>query len=146
MFKCCSIVFVFCAALALTSFVKETLLSQLQRPLLISLGIMVPVLLVTGGLMAPLEVLKTFGNIVSYARIMAIGLTSVLLAYVANHLAGTIGSIWVGVLVAVLLHAFNILLGVFAPTIHSLRLHYVEFLSKFTAPGGKSFKPLTKEE
>jgi len=41
--------------------------------------------------------------------------------------------------VAILLHAFNILLGVFAPTVHALRLHYVEFFSKFVEPGGKDF-------
>ena len=60
-------------------------------------------------------------------------------------LAGMVGSIWIGVFVAILLHAFNILLGIFAPTIHSLRLHYVEFFSKFMEPGGKEFKPLGKE-
>jgi V/A-type H+-transporting ATPase subunit I len=73
---------------------------------------------------------------------MAIGMTSVLLAFVANDMAGRMGSIWAGIVVAVLLHFFNLLLGVFAPTIHSLRLHYVEFLSKFMEPGGKEFKPL----
>ena len=98
----------------------------------------------TGGLLAPFELLKYLGNIISYARIMAVGLTSVLLAYVANNLAGAAGSIWVGAAVAVLLHTFNILLGVFAPTLHALRLHYVEFFSKFVEPGGKQFKPFKR--
>lgn len=95
--------------------------------------------------MAPLELLKNIGNIISYARIMAVGLTSVLLAFVANYMAGRIGSVWAGITVALLLHIFNLLLGVFAPTIHSLRLHYVEFLSKFMEPGGKEFKPLGRK-
>jgi V/A-type H+-transporting ATPase subunit I len=73
---------------------------------------------------------------------MAVGLASVLLAYVANSLAGAAGSIWVGIGVAVLLHSFNLVLGVFAPTIHALRLHYVEFFSKFLEPGGKHYQPL----
>jgi len=114
-------------------------------PLLMVIGAIIPLLIISGGLLAPLEVLKHFGNIISYARIMAIGLTSVLLAYVANHLAGMTGSIWLGIFVAIILHGFNIMLGVFAPTIHALRLHYVEFFSKFMEPGGREFKPLGKK-
>jgi V/A-type H+-transporting ATPase subunit I len=116
----------------------------LRRPLIITTLILAPVLLVTGGLLAPFELLRSFGNIISYARIMAVGLASVLLAYVANKLAGAAGSIWIGVAVAVLLHAFNLVLGVFAPTIHALRLHYVEFFGKFFEPGGKEYVPLKK--
>jgi V/A-type H+-transporting ATPase subunit I len=37
-------------------------------------------------------------------------------------------------------------LGVFAPTIHVLRLHYVEFFSKFVEPGGRHYRPLKKGE
>jgi V/A-type H+-transporting ATPase subunit I len=100
----------------------------------------------TGGVLAPLEVLKSIGNIISYARIMAIGLTSVLLAYVANRLAGMTGDIILGALVAGLLHLLNIIIGIFSPTIHSLRLHYVEFFNKFIEAGGRKFEPFKKEE
>lgn len=117
-----------------------------RKPLLLALAVIAPVLLLTGGLLAPFELLRHLGNIVSYARIMAVGLASVLLAYVANNLAGAAGSIWVGVAVAILLHAFNILLGVFAPTVHALRLHYVEFFSKFVESGGRRFEPLRKTD
>lgn len=115
-----------------------------RRPLAVAMLVIVPVLLVTGGLLAPFELLRHLGNIVSYARLMAVGLASVLLAHVANSLAGTAGSVWIGVTVAVLLHAFNIVLGVFAPTIHSLRLHYVEFFGKFVESGGRNYRPLRK--
>ncbi len=108
--------------------------------------VIAPVLLITGGLLAPFELLRSLGNIVSYARIMAVGLASVLLAYVANSLAGAAGSVWVGVAVAIVLHAFNIVLGVFAPTIHALRLHYVEFFSKFIETGGPRYQPLGKSD
>ena len=50
----------------------------------------------------------------------------------------------VGILVGGTLHAFNLLLGVFAPTVHSLRLHYVEFFSKFLDLGGRRFEPWQK--
>lgn len=118
----------------------------MRKPLLTALLVIAPVLLFTGGLLAPFELLRHVGNVISYARIMAVGLASVLLAYVANRLAGAAGSVWVGVAVAVLLHAFNIVLGVFAPTIHALRLHYVEFFSKFIETGGPKYQPLGKAD
>lgn len=116
----------------------------LTRPVIITILLLTPLLLFTGGLLAPLELLKSIGNIISYARIMAIGLTSVLLAFVANRLAGMIGNIVIGITVAVLLHTLNIILGVFSPAIHSIRLHYVEFFTKFIEPGGRRFEPIKK--
>jgi V/A-type H+/Na+-transporting ATPase subunit I len=116
----------------------------LSRPIIMVILIATPFLLFSGGLLAPLELLKNIGNIISYVRIMAIGLTSVLLAYVANQMAGATGDIVLGVMAAALLHLLNIVLGVFSPTIHALRLHYVEFFSKFIESGGKKFDPLHK--
>ena len=116
----------------------------LTRPIVLGILFLTPVLFFTGGLLAPLELLKSIGNIISYVRIMAIGLTSVLLAFVANRLGGETGDIVTGLVVAGLLHLLNIILGVFSPTIHSLRLHYVEFFSKFIEHGGRRFEPLRK--
>jgi len=115
-----------------------------SRPIIMVILVATPFLLFTGGLLAPLELLKNIGNIISYVRIMAIGLTSVLLAHVANQMAGATGDIVLGVMAAAVLHLLNIVLGVFSPTIHALRLHYVEFFSKFVESGGKKFEPLHK--
>lgn len=94
-----------------------------------------------GVLLGPLEFIGLLGNILSYLRIAAVGLASVYVAMVANELAGSLGSLIVGVLVAVLIHALNLVLGAFSPTIHSLRLHYVEFFRKFYTGGGRPFEP-----
>ena len=118
--------------------------AYLSRPVIIAILFLTPLLFFTGGLLAPLELLKSIGNIISYVRIMAIGLTSVLLAFVANNLGGLTGDIVTGIFVAGLIHVLNIILGVFSPTIHSLRLHYVEFFSKFMEHGGRRFEPLKK--
>ncbi len=114
------------------------------RPVLILVGLLLPLLILSGGLLAPLEMVKTVGNIVSYARIMAIGLSSALLANAANQMAGLTGNLILGTLAAITLHAVAIVLGLFAPAIHALRLHLVEFFSKFVEPGGKRFNPLHK--
>jgi V/A-type H+-transporting ATPase subunit I len=96
------------------------------------------------GLLLPLEVLSTVGNIFSYARIMAIGMASVVLSLLAGMLGGMIGNIVVAALIVVLVHALNLALGIIDPTIQGLRLHYVEFFSKFYLGGGKPFSPFTK--
>lgn len=118
---------------------------EITMPLLATVLLLIPLLILAGGLLAPLELLKSFGNIISYVRIMAIGLCSVLLAEVANRLGGMTGNVIAGFLVAGVLHFFNLLLGVFSPTVHSLRLHYVEFFSKFLELGGRRFEPLSKD-
>ena len=94
-----------------------------------------------GILMGPIEFIGLIGNVLSYLRIAAIGLASVYLAKVANDVAGLVGSVIVGVILAVLIHSLNLVLGAFSPTIHSLRLHYVEFFRKFYEGGGRPFQP-----
>ncbi|HEX9206854.1 MAG TPA: V-type ATPase 116kDa subunit family protein [Steroidobacteraceae bacterium] len=143
LFRLFSILTLLCLAGVVASYFAPVT-ALLRKPLLMTMLLIAPVLLLTGGLLAPFELLRHLGNIVSYARIMAVGLASVLLAYVANQLAGAAGSAWIGVTVAVLLHTFNLLLGVFAPTIHALRLHYVEFFGKFIETGGRRYEPLKK--
>jgi V/A-type H+-transporting ATPase subunit I len=94
-----------------------------------------------GVIMGPIEFIGLIGNVLSYLRIAAIGLASVYLAKVANDVAGLVGNIFVGIIIALLIHALNLVLGAFSPTIHSLRLHYVEFFRKFYEGGGRPYKP-----
>ncbi|HXV61149.1 MAG TPA: V-type ATPase 116kDa subunit family protein, partial [Vicinamibacteria bacterium] len=111
-------------------------------PSIVALLVAFPLLVVAEGLLAPIELLASLSNIFSYARIMAIGTASVMMAVVANRMVGAVGSVVVGVLFALLFHLVNFVLGVFSPTIHALRLHYVEFFGKFYRPGGPDYDPL----
>jgi V/A-type H+-transporting ATPase subunit I len=110
-------------------------------PVIIALLVGFPVLIVLEGLVAPIEFLATLGNILSYARIMALGVASVMMAVVANKMVGAIGSVTVGILFALLFHLVNFDIAAFTPTIHALRLHYVEFFGKFFSPGGVRYQP-----
>ncbi|MCX7851519.1 MAG: hypothetical protein N2383_01930 [Caldilineales bacterium] len=109
--------------------------------LLIGLALLIRGMGRLGLIMAPIELLSAFGNVLSYLRLAAIGLASVYLALVGNTLAGRLGSVGLGVLVAALFHSLNLAMGAFSPTIHALRLHYVEFFSKFYEQGGEPFRP-----
>jgi V/A-type H+-transporting ATPase subunit I len=97
-----------------------------------------------GIIMGPIEFIGLIGNVLSYLRIAAIGLASVYLAKVANDVAGLVGNILVGVIIALLIHSLNLVLGAFSPTIHSLRLHYVEFFRKFYEGGGRPYDPFRR--
>jgi V/A-type H+-transporting ATPase subunit I len=94
-----------------------------------------------GLLTGPLELLGTLGNVLSYLRLAALGLASTYLAEVANQL-GTRGPLLLGILVATLFHALNLVLATFSPMIQALRLHYVEFFGQFHEGGGRLFAPL----
>jgi V/A-type H+-transporting ATPase subunit I len=102
-----------------------------------------------GGMGGVVESIVGIGNIFSYARLIAIGLASVIMANVANSLAkqsasgGWIGIV-IGVLVFIFLHGLNIVIGVFSPSIHSLRLHLVESFGKFFEPAKYRYEPFKK--
>ncbi|MDO9549663.1 MAG: V-type ATPase 116kDa subunit family protein [Methanoregula sp.] len=106
--------------------------------------IALPLILFGAGVFGTIEVMSTVGNILSYARLMAIGMASVILAMVANRLGESFEIAIIGIIVALLLHALNIVLAMFSPSIHSMRLHIVEFFSKFYAGGGVVYKPFKK--
>jgi V/A-type H+-transporting ATPase subunit I len=93
-----------------------------------------------GFVMGPLEFVGTLGNVLSYLRLAAVGLASTYLAMVANELS-VVGSIWFGVFVGIFFHVLNLGLASFSPMIQALRLHYVEFFSKFYEGGGRPFRP-----
>jgi len=125
----------------LTDFLPEGFMSVAIASTIIGIVLLSLSIGCLGIVMGPIEFIGLIGNVLSYLRIAAIGLASVYLAKVANEIAGMLGNLIVGVIIAVLIHALNLVLGMFSPTIHSLRLHYVEFFRKFYEGGGRPYEP-----
>lgn len=96
------------------------------------------------GLVGVIEVMSLGGNVLSYARLMALGVASIALADIANMLPDKMGYV-IGIPMALLVHVLNIGIGIASPTIHSLRLNFVEFLPKFYSPEGRGFNPFRKD-
>ncbi|MDO8740498.1 MAG: V-type ATP synthase subunit I [Candidatus Woesearchaeota archaeon] len=132
------------AALLALSYTKIISISPFAGYILLTIAVIV--LFLGEGTKGLVEIPSIFGNIFSYLRLMAIGLSSVGLAMVVNNMAeGFFHSggflIVVGILVLVIGHIINIGVGLLGSFLHSLRLHYVEFFTKFYEGGGMEFKP-----
>ncbi|WP_447974704.1 V-type ATP synthase subunit I [Nitrospira sp. Kam-Ns4a] len=83
-------------------------------------------------------------NVLSYLRLMGIGVASAALAFAANKLGGAVGNVLLAMVIGGTLHTINLVFGLLSPTIQSLRLHYVEFFENFFAPGGKPYRPFKR--
>jgi len=128
------------------------------------IGLIVGIVLFVGGIVFvarenPLDLMEIPTNLLShmlsFCRIAAVGLSSVAIAMVVNYLATTffinpaltnfsfvsIILILVGVIVLIIGHALNVALGVIGGALHPVRLHYVEFFTKFYNGGGIIYKP-----
>ncbi|PKN00193.1 MAG: hypothetical protein CVU78_02320 [Elusimicrobia bacterium HGW-Elusimicrobia-2] len=90
---------------------------------------------------------NAFSDILSYIRLFALGLTTGLVAMAINEIVWIVVSwgVWAIPFAAVffvLLHAGNLVINMLGATVHTMRLQFYEFFTKFIRTGGHYFKPL----
>lgn len=90
------------------------------------------------------------GDVLSYIRLMALGMVTAGFGMAVNSIVmqvmklGVLG--WIlGIVVFVGGHVFNIANSCLSAFVHSMRLQFVEFFTKFLQGGGREFEPLRKE-
>src|SRR5574344_370463 len=104
-----------------------------------------PFLRVALGLYDLYNVTGWLSDILSYSRLLALGLATGVIAQVINQMGSMAGSGVFGMIVFVLVfiggHALNMAINILGAYVHTCRLQYVEFFGKFYDGTGKPFKP-----
>ena len=84
-------------------------------------------------------------DILSYSRLLALGLATGVIAQVVNQMGTmmgkSVGGVILFIVVFIIGHVFNIAINLLGAYVHTNRLQYVEFFGKFYEGGGREFHP-----
>ena len=110
-----------------------------------------PIMKILGGVLKLYDIVGYFGDVLSYARLLALGLATGAIAMAINGVAEMASGIpIVGPIAVVLIliggHLFNLAVNCLGGFVHSARLQYLEFFSKFFTGGGSAFQPFRVEK
>ena len=102
------------------------------------------------GILSLYNLIGYLSDVLSYARLLALGLATAIIGLAVNIIADLVlGIPYIGWLLMIIVfvggHLFNILINTLGSFIHSGRLQFVEFFGKFMEGGGKDFKPFSKK-
>lgn len=104
---------------------------------------------ITSGLGALYGITGYLSDILSYSRLMALGLATGVVATVMNTMGSLAGKNVAGwilfIVVFIIGQTFNLAISLLGAFIHTVRLEFVEFFGKFYEGGGRKFKPLFNE-
>lgn len=97
---------------------------------------------ILGGVVSLYGITSYVSDILSYSRLMALGLATGVIANVVNILGTISGNLIIFVLISIIGHSMNFAINMLGAYVHTNRLQYVEFYSKFYEGGGREYKPL----
>lgn len=97
---------------------------------------------IIGGIASLYDITGYLSDILSYIRLMALLLATSVIASVVNLLATMPGNVIVFFIIFIIGHAFNMGINIVGTFVHSARLQYLEFFTKFYEEGGRPFSPL----
>ena len=97
------------------------------------------------GLLSLYDVTGFLSDVLSYSRLLALGLATGVIASAINTMGGLLANSVVGIIIMVVIlaggHIFNLVISTLSSYVHTSRLQYIEFFSKFFEGGGKAFQP-----
>ncbi len=97
------------------------------------------------GVMSLYDITGYLSDVLSYSRVLALGLAGGIIANVFNLLGTMPGFNLIGIIAFLLIfvigHVFNLAISGLGAYVHTSRLQYVEFFGKFYEAGGKPFRP-----
>jgi len=102
-----------------------------------------------GGIASLYDLISFMGDVLSYSRLLAMGLATGVIATIINQMGASGGFSFGGLLafaaIFIVGHGFNFAINALGAYVHSSRLQYIEFFNKFFEGGGKAFSPLREE-
>lgn len=101
------------------------------------------------GLYSLMDVTGYVGDLISFTRLMALGVAGGSIAAAFNLILSYLpvaARFTVGILLFVALHGLNIFLSYLSAYVHGIRLQYLEFFGKFFTGGGRAFVPFKSSE
>ena len=114
------------------------------------LGLTVLLVIIFHGPIGVLGITGFMGDAISYSRLFALALSTAGIALTVNLLADLLkGTPYIGFILAGIIfiagHLFSLVMNALGSFVHSLRLQFVEFFSKFYEGGGDKFEPFREE-
>ena len=108
-----------------------------------------PFMKVLKGIMSLYDIVGYISDLLSYSRILSLGLASAVIASVFNIIGTMAGPSVIGILLLLIVgtigHVMNLAINLLGTFVHTSRLQYIEFFGKFYEDGGRPFSPLAPQ-